>query len=71
MIFLLILRISLVIDEEKPIRGENISTTEVEEVLNVFDQVLMSTVYGVKISGTDGRAGIIFFFKGGIIFTNE
>jgi citronellyl-CoA synthetase len=39
-------------------KGHNVSTTEVEEVLNVFDQVLMSTVYGVKIPGTDGRAGM-------------
>ena len=39
-------------------KGHNISTTEVEEVLNVFEQVSMSTVYGVKIPGTDGRAGM-------------
>ncbi len=39
-------------------KSQNVSTTEVEEVLNVIDQVLMSTVYGVKISGTDGRAGM-------------
>ena len=39
-------------------KGHNISTTEVEEVLNVFDQVLFSSVYGVQIPNTDGRAGM-------------
>ena len=39
-------------------KGHNISTTQVEEVLNVFDQILMSCVYGVKIPHTDGRAGM-------------
>jgi citronellyl-CoA synthetase len=39
-------------------KGHNISTTEVEEVLNTYDQVLLSTVYGVQIPHTDGRAGM-------------
>jgi acyl-CoA synthetase (AMP-forming)/AMP-acid ligase II len=39
-------------------KGHNVSTTEVEEVLNVFDQISMSSVYGVKIPMTDGRAGM-------------
>jgi citronellyl-CoA synthetase len=39
-------------------KGHNISTTEVEQVLNVFDQISMSSVYGVKIPLTDGRAGM-------------
>jgi len=39
-------------------KGHNVSTTEIEEVLNVFDQVLFSSVYGVKIPGTEGRAGM-------------
>jgi len=39
-------------------KGHNISTTEVEKVLNIFDQVLLSSVYGVQIQGTDGRAGM-------------
>jgi citronellyl-CoA synthetase len=39
-------------------KGHNISTTQVEQVLNVFDHVLMSSVYGVKIPFTDGRAGM-------------
>jgi citronellyl-CoA synthetase len=39
-------------------KGHNISTTEVEKIINTFDQVLFSTVYGVQIPGTDGRAGM-------------
>ncbi|MFW9822988.1 MAG: long-chain-acyl-CoA synthetase [Candidatus Thorarchaeota archaeon] len=39
-------------------KGHNVSTTEVEEVLNIFDQISMSCVYGVKIPFTDGRAGM-------------
>ncbi len=39
-------------------KGHNISTTEVEQVINTFDQVLFSTVYGVQIPDTDGRAGM-------------
>jgi len=39
-------------------KGHNVSTTEVEEVLNVFEQTLFSTVYGIQIPNTDGRAGM-------------
>ncbi|MFX0083406.1 MAG: long-chain-acyl-CoA synthetase [Candidatus Hodarchaeota archaeon] len=39
-------------------KAHNVSTTEVEEVLNVFEQISMSSAYGVKIPGTDGRAGM-------------
>jgi citronellyl-CoA synthetase len=39
-------------------KGHNVSTTEVEEIINVFDQVLMSSVYGAQIHGTEGRAGM-------------
>ena len=39
-------------------KGHNVSTTEVEHVLNLFDQVSMTSVYGVKIPNTDGRAGM-------------
>ena len=39
-------------------KGHNVSTTEVEQVLNVFDQISMSCVYGIKIPFTDGRAGM-------------
>ncbi len=40
-------------------KGENVSTTEVEEVVDAQEQVKESTVYGVKIPGTDGRAGMV------------
>ncbi len=39
-------------------KGHNVSTTEIEQVLNIFDQISMSSVYGVKIPTTDGRAGM-------------
>jgi citronellyl-CoA synthetase len=40
-------------------KGENVSTTEVEKVINGFSQVSESTVYGVKIPQTEGRAGMM------------
>jgi len=40
-------------------KSENVSTTEVEEVINTLDQVKESTVYGVKIPGTEGRGGMV------------
>lgn len=39
-------------------KGENVSTTEVEEVINSFPYVSGSTVYGASVPGTDGRAGM-------------
>jgi len=39
-------------------KGENVSTSEVEKVINTLAHVSESTVYGVKIPGTDGRAGM-------------
>jgi citronellyl-CoA synthetase len=39
-------------------KGENVSTTEVEAVIDSFDQVSESSVYGVIIPGTEGRAGM-------------
>jgi fatty-acyl-CoA synthase len=39
-------------------KGENVSTTEVAEVLSVAPSVLEATVYGVAIPGTEGRAGM-------------
>ncbi|MBF0353238.1 MAG: long-chain-acyl-CoA synthetase [SAR324 cluster bacterium] len=39
-------------------QGENVSTTEVSEVITVSNQVAEATVYGVEIPGTDGRAGM-------------
>ncbi|MFW9940030.1 MAG: long-chain-acyl-CoA synthetase [Candidatus Thorarchaeota archaeon] len=40
-------------------KGENVSTEEVESVINDFDQVDMSCVYGVLIPNTEGRAGMV------------
>jgi fatty-acyl-CoA synthase len=39
-------------------KGENVSTTEVEEAMGRFDGILESNVYGVQIAGRDGRAGM-------------
>src|SRR5499425_2912011 len=39
-------------------KGENVSTTEVEEVVGQFDGILETNVYGVRIPGRDGRAGM-------------
>lgn len=39
-------------------KGENVSTTDVEEVLNSMPQVLQAVVYGVQIPNSDGRAGM-------------
>jgi acyl-CoA synthetase (AMP-forming)/AMP-acid ligase II len=39
-------------------KGENVATTEVEEVANQFNQVTESVVYGVQVPNTDGRAGM-------------
>jgi citronellyl-CoA synthetase len=40
-------------------KGENVSTEEVEAVINEFDQVEMNCVYGVLIPNTEGRAGMV------------
>jgi len=40
-------------------KGENVSTTEVEQVANSLPQIFQSTVYGVKMPGGEGRAGMI------------
>ncbi len=39
-------------------KGENVSTTEVEEAVGHFDGVLEANVYGVAVPGRDGRAGM-------------
>jgi len=39
-------------------KSENVSTTEVEEIISTQAQVKESTVYGVEIPGTVGRAGM-------------
>jgi citronellyl-CoA synthetase len=39
-------------------RAENVSTNEVGEIINTFDQVEMSNVYGVEVPGAEGKAGM-------------
>ena len=39
-------------------RSENVSTNEVAEVLNGFDQIELSNVYGVEVPNAEGRAGM-------------
>ena len=40
-------------------KGENVSTMEVESILNSFGSFEMCNVYGVEIPNTDGKAGMI------------
>ncbi len=39
-------------------KSENVSTNEVGEIINGFDQIQFCNVYGVEIPGADGRAGM-------------
>jgi len=39
-------------------KGENVSTTQVEETISTMPQVSQAATYGVQIPGTDGRAGM-------------
>src|SRR5262245_41895060 len=39
-------------------KGENVSTTEVEETIARFPGILEANVYGVAVPGRDGRAGM-------------
>jgi fatty-acyl-CoA synthase len=39
-------------------KGENVSTSEVSEAIRAFPGVKEANVYGVKVPGTDGRAGM-------------
>lgn len=39
-------------------KSENVSTNEVGELLNQFDDIVFTNIYGVEIPGTDGRAGM-------------
>ncbi|KHN88925.1 Long-chain fatty acid transport protein 4 [Toxocara canis] len=39
-------------------KGENVSTTEVEAILHPMQCVADATVYGVKVPGMEGRAGM-------------
>jgi len=40
-------------------KGENVSTTEVSEVISACQGVIGATVYGVVIPHTDGKAGMV------------
>ncbi len=44
-------------------KGENVSTEEVESVINSFEQIDMCSVYGVLIPNTEGRAGMVSIHK--------
>jgi len=39
-------------------KSENVSTNEVGELINNFDDIIFTNVYGVEIPGADGRAGM-------------
>jgi len=39
-------------------KGENVSTSEVEDIISSFNQVEHASVYGVEIPKTNGRAGM-------------
>lgn len=39
-------------------KGENISTTQVENMLCEYDKIIEAVVYGVEIPNTNGRAGM-------------
>jgi citronellyl-CoA synthetase len=40
-------------------RSENVSTNEVGEIINGFEQVHFCNVYGVEVPGADGKAGMV------------
>ncbi|MHA2393067.1 MAG: long-chain-acyl-CoA synthetase [Promethearchaeota archaeon] len=40
-------------------KGENVSTLEVEAIINGFDNIEMCTVYGVEIPKSEGKAGMV------------
>ncbi len=44
-------------------KGENVSTSEVEDVISSFEEVDHSSVYGVQIPGTEGRVGMASIFS--------
>jgi fatty-acyl-CoA synthase len=45
-------------------KGENVSTTEVEEIISGCSGVVETIVYGVTISGAEGRAGMAAIVAG-------
>jgi len=45
-------------------KGENVATSEVAEALGVVPGVMEANVYGVKVPGADGRAGMAALVAG-------
>jgi citronellyl-CoA synthetase len=39
-------------------KSENVSTNEVGELINSFEDIIFTNIYGVEIPGSDGRAGM-------------
>lgn len=48
-------------------KGENVATSEVAEAISVFPGIKEANVYGVKVPGTDGRAGMVSLVTAGPI----
>ena len=42
-------------------KSENVSTNEVAEIVNAYDDVNMANVFGVKVPNSEGRAGMVAF----------
>ncbi|MEO8667504.1 MAG: long-chain-acyl-CoA synthetase [Bauldia sp.] len=45
-------------------KGENVSTSEVAEMIDTMPEVAEATVYGVPITGTEGKAGMAAIVPG-------
>ncbi|MDT0575373.1 long-chain-acyl-CoA synthetase [Croceicoccus sp. F390] len=53
-------------------KSENVSTQEVEAILSGFAGPQLANVYGVKVSGTEGRAGMVALtYPDGVSFDAE
>ena len=44
-------------------KGENVSISEVEDVISSYEEVDHSSVFGVQIPGTEGRAGMASIYS--------
>jgi len=42
-------------------KSENVSTNEVAEIINTYEDVTMANVFGVKVANSEGRAGMVAF----------
>ena len=40
-------------------RAENVATTEVSQVVSKYPCIAEANIYGVKVPGHDGRAGMV------------